>query len=52
MYIDDVLSISYHNFYNYAHYVIPDDLEIKDTTESDKSGSYLDILLNFTPMVD
>ena len=25
---------------------IPDKLEIKDTTESDKSASYLDILLN------
>jgi hypothetical protein len=26
--------------------IYPDELEIKDTTESDKSASYLDILLN------
>jgi hypothetical protein len=26
-----------------------DELEIKDTTESDKSASYLDILLNIDP---
>jgi hypothetical protein len=45
-YIDDVLSINNHNFHNYVHLIYPDDLEIKDTTESDKSASYLDILLN------
>jgi hypothetical protein len=26
-----------HNFQNYVHLIYPDDLEIKDTTESDKS---------------
>ena len=45
-YIDDVLSINNHNFHNYVHLIYPDELEIKDTTESDKSASYLDILLN------
>jgi hypothetical protein len=45
-YIDDVLSINNHNFHNYVHLIYPDELEIKDTTESDKSTSYLDILLN------
>jgi hypothetical protein len=45
-YIDDVLSINNHNFHNYVHSIYPDELEIKDTTESDKCISYLDILLN------
>jgi hypothetical protein len=36
----NVLSISNTDFYN------PDELEIKDITESDISASYLDILLN------
>jgi hypothetical protein len=45
-YIDGVLSISNHNFHSYVHLIYPDELEIKDTTESDKSALYLDILLN------
>jgi hypothetical protein len=45
-YIDDVLSMNNHDFHNYVHLIYPDELEIKDTTESDKSASYLDILLN------
>jgi hypothetical protein len=45
-YIDDVLSINNHNFHNYVHLIYPDELKIKDKTESDKSASYLDILLN------
>jgi hypothetical protein len=45
-YIDDVLSINNHNFHNYVHLIYPDELEIKDTTESDKSASYLDVLLS------
>ena len=45
-YIDDVLSINNHNFHNYVHLIYPDELEIKDTTESDRCVSYLDILLN------
>jgi hypothetical protein len=38
-YIDDVLSINNHNFHNYVHLIYPDELEIKDTTESEKSAS-------------
>jgi hypothetical protein len=45
-YNDDVLFINNHNFHNYVHLIYPDELEIKDTTESDNSASYLDILLN------
>ena len=45
-YIYDVLSINNHNFHNYVHLIYPDELEIKDTTESDRCVSYLDILLN------
>ena len=45
-YIDDVLSINNNNFHNYVHLIYPDELDIKDTTESDNSASYLDILLN------
>jgi hypothetical protein len=45
-YIDDVLSINNHDFQNYVHLIYPDDFEIKNTTESDISASYLDILLN------
>jgi hypothetical protein len=45
-YIYDVLSINNHNFHNYVHLIYFDELEIKGTTESDKSASHLDILLN------
>jgi hypothetical protein len=34
-YIDDVLSINNHNFHNYIHLIYPNELEIKDTTESE-----------------
>jgi hypothetical protein len=44
-YIDDVLSINHNNFHNYVHLTYSDELEIKGSTESDKSDSYLDILL-------
>jgi hypothetical protein len=45
-YIDDVLLIKNHNFHNYVHLIYHGELEITDTTESDISASYLDILLN------
>jgi hypothetical protein len=32
--------------YMYVHLIYSDDLEIKDSTESDKTASYLDNLLN------
>jgi hypothetical protein len=38
-YINDVPSINNHNFHNNVHLIYPDELEIKDTTESDKSAS-------------
>jgi hypothetical protein len=51
-YINDVLLINNHNFHNYVHLIYPDELGIKDTTESDKSASYLNILLNIDPNGD
>jgi hypothetical protein len=45
-YIDDVLSINNNNFQNYVNLIYPEKLKIKDTIESDKSASHLDILLN------
>jgi hypothetical protein len=41
-----ILLINNHTFHNYVHLTYPNQLEIKDTTESDKSASYLGILLN------
>ena len=46
-YIDDVLSINNPNFKDYLHEIYPHELEIKETTESNRSASYLDILLSF-----
>ena len=45
-YIDDVLSINNPEFENYLGQVYPIELEIKDTTESNTSASYLDLLLS------
>ena len=45
-YIDDVLSINNPDFENYLGQMYPADLEIKDTTESITSASYLDLLLS------
>ena len=41
-YIDDVLSINNPDFENYLGQMYPAELEIKDTTESNTSASYLD----------
>ena len=43
-----VIFALHHNFHNYVHLIYPEELDtcIKDTTESDRSASYLDILLN------
>ena len=41
-----VLSINNNNFHNYVHLIYPDELEIKDTTKSDRCASYFDNLLN------
>ena len=43
-YIDDVLSINNPDFENYLGQMYPSELEIKDTTESNTSDSYLDLL--------
>ena len=41
-YIDDVLSINNPEFENYLGQMYPVEVEIKDTTESNTSASYLD----------
>ena len=45
-YIDDVLSINNSDFENYLGQMYPPELAIKDTTESNTSASYLDLLLS------
>ena len=45
-YIDDVLSINNPDFENYLGQMYSPELEIKDTTESNTSASYLDLLLS------
>ena len=45
-YIDNVLSINNPEFENYLGQRYPIELEIKDTTESNTSASYLDLLLS------
>ena len=45
-YIDDVLSINNPDFENYLGQMYPAELEIKDTTESNISAFYLDLLLS------
>ena len=45
-YINDELSINNPDFENYLSQMYPPELEIKDTTESNTSASYLDLLLS------
>ena len=45
-YIDDILSINNPDFENSVGQLYPPELEIKDTTESNTSASYLDLLLS------
>jgi hypothetical protein len=45
-YVGGVLSVGGRSFRNYVHLVCPDGLEVGDTTESDRSASYLDVLLD------
>ena len=45
-YLDDVLSINNPDFHSYLGEMYPVELEIKDTTESNTSASYLDLLLS------
>jgi hypothetical protein len=44
-YIDDVLSINNNQFHSYVDSISPSDLEIKNTTGSSTSASYLNVLL-------
>jgi hypothetical protein len=44
--IEDVLSINNRNFHKFVNLIYPDELKMKDITESDKSASYLGILLD------
>ena len=44
-YIDDVLSLNNSRFGDFLHLIYPQELEIKDTTDSRKSASYLDLHL-------
>ena len=45
-YIDDVLSTYNPDFENFFGQMYPPEVEIKDTTESNTSASYLDLLLS------
>ena len=45
-YIDDVLSINVPEFENHLGQMYPAELQMKDTTESNTSASYLDLLLS------
>ena len=44
-YIDDVLSLNNARYIDYVHHIYPNELEIKDTTDTVKSASYLDLFL-------
>ena len=44
-YIDDVLSLNNSRFGDFLHLIYPSQLEIKDTTDTVKSASYLDLYL-------
>ena len=46
-YIDDVLSLNNSKFGDYVARIYPIELEIKDTTDTGKSASYLDLHLEF-----
>jgi hypothetical protein len=41
-YIDDVLSLNNSMFGDFVDRIYPSELEIKDTTDTDRSASYLD----------
>ena len=46
-YIDDVLSLNNSKFSDSLHLLYPQELDIKDTTDSRNSASYLELLLEF-----
>ena len=45
LYVDDVLSLNNSSFGDFADRIYPIELEIKDTTYTDRSASYLDLHL-------
>jgi hypothetical protein len=42
LYIDAILSLNNSRFGDYLHRIYPNELEVKDTTDTQKSASYLD----------
>ncbi|KAK3106211.1 hypothetical protein FSP39_015242 [Pinctada imbricata] len=46
-YIDDVLSINNPKFADYLSSIYPSELEVEETTETNYSASYLDIMLSY-----
>jgi hypothetical protein len=44
-YIDDVLSLNNSRFGDFVDRIYPNELEIKNTTDTDRSASYLDLHL-------
>jgi hypothetical protein len=42
-YIDNVLSLNDSRFGDYLHRIYPNELEVKDTTDTQKSASHLDL---------
>jgi hypothetical protein len=45
-YIDDVFSLNNSRFVDFVYRIYPIELEIKDTTDTDRSASYLDLHLD------
>ena len=45
LYLDDVLSLNNSRFGNFVDRIYPIELEIKDTTDTDRSASYRDLHL-------
>jgi hypothetical protein len=46
-YIDDVLSINYSRFAEFLPLIYPPELEVKETTDTASSASFLDLYLEF-----
>ncbi|KAK3089994.1 hypothetical protein FSP39_008300 [Pinctada imbricata] len=46
-YIDDVLSINNPKFADYLSSIYPSELDVKETTETNNSASYLDIMFSY-----
>ena len=51
IYIDDVLSLNNHRFSEYLDKIYPDELEIKDTSDSSNAAAYLDLYLRFVSIL-